>query len=143
MTFDEVTRNEDDEALPLEETAQILPDITRVNSLGSGLTLEQKASAPEKVFERYDINRAQEETRSTLANKLVDALIKTIYVIFLIHSINIVLLFISGQPEDEEKNKRVNFEASKDVAGLIFSPLVTLTATALGFYFGSGSGKDK
>lgn len=86
--------------------------------------------------EPSNIELQREQTRSRLAIELVKLLSGTIITILVIHILNICLLSTKGK-------EKVNFEASKDVAGQILSPLVTLTATGIGFYFGSRSGKDQ
>ena len=81
-------------------------------------------------------NRRVPKFRRLLAKALVVLLGAIIVIILGIHIRNINLL------STKEKDN-VNFEASRDVAGQILSPLVTLATTAIGFYFGSKLGRDQ
>ena len=68
---------------------------------------------------RFDPNPVREQTRSLLAQALVALLV--------VVSILLIVFVATGN---------INIDDAKDLAGTVLSPLIAVTGTALGFYFG-------
>jgi hypothetical protein len=68
---------------------------------------------------RYDPNPVREQTRSLLAQALVALLIAV--------SLMLIVFVALGD---------IDTNSAKDLAGTVLSPLIAVTGTALGFYFG-------
>jgi hypothetical protein len=71
------------------------------------------------VGERFDIEGVREQTRSRLAQALVALL-------FLVATLLVVLTAFD----------KLSVEEAKDLAATVLGPVVAVTGTALGFYFG-------
>jgi hypothetical protein len=93
-------------------------------------TYRQAASSgqPQQLFRvsrRVDLETVREETRSRLAQVLVALLV--------VVALSLVGLTAWG---------KLSIDQAKDLAGVVLSPLVAVTGTALGFYFGGHHGSN-
>jgi len=85
--------------------------------------LGEPATAPaptrEPTITKYSIPEAREQTRATLAGGLA----------VLLGIVGLLLMILTAAGS-------LTLGEAKDLAEVIFSPIVVLTGTALGFYFG-------
>jgi hypothetical protein len=93
---------------------------------GSGLLTLSPQSPTVHVGETVDLATIQEHTRSYIAKLLVLLL-------------SVVILALIGLTAWH----RLSIDDAKDLAATVLSPLIAVTGTALGFYFGGHHGGQK
>jgi hypothetical protein len=99
-------------------------DEDRVQSpAGSGLLTLSPQPPTVRVGETVDIATIQEQTRSYIAKLLV----------LLLAAVTLALIGLTAW-------HKLSIEDAKDLAGAVLSPLIAVTGTALGFYFGGHVG---
>jgi|GEM_PF-6267569 len=92
---------------------------------GQGLLTIAPAEPTVSVGEKIDLETIREETRSYIAKGLV----------LLLVAVALALIGLTAWG-------KLSIDEAKDLAGAVLSPLIAVTGTALGFYFGGHHGSN-